>query len=52
MNWQTAGPAGQSLMRAGTVNYEVKGEMKIESGFGTMTLPYDQRGQFSALGKH
>jgi len=51
VRWATAGPAGQALMRSGSVLYQVKGEMKIASGVGTMTLPYDQRGRFSALGR-
>jgi len=52
VSWATAGPAGQSLMRGGPVLYEVKGEMKLASGVGTMTFPYDQRGRFSTLGRH
>ena len=50
ISWATAGPAGQVLMRGGSVLYEVKGEMRIASGVGTITLPYDQRGRFSAMG--
>ena len=47
-NWAGAGAAGQQLMRNGSVLYEVKGAMRIASGVGTITLPYDQRGRFSA----
>lgn len=52
ITWATAGPAGQSLMRAGGVNYEIKGSMKIASGVGKMSFTYDQHGQFNALAKH
>jgi LEA14-like dessication related protein len=51
ISWATAGPAGQSLIRAGAVNYEIKGSMKIASGVGNIPFSYDQRGQFNALRK-
>ena len=47
--WNGAGAAGRQLMANGSVLYEVKGAMKIASGVGTITLPYDQRGRFSSL---
>jgi LEA14-like dessication related protein len=52
ISWATAGPAGQSLIRAGAVNYEIKGSMKIASGVGSLPFSYDQHGQFNALAKH
>lgn len=48
-NWNGAGAAGRQLMNNGSVLYEVRGAMKIASGLGTITLPYDQRGRFSSL---
>ena len=52
ISWATAGPAGQALIRAGAVNYEIKGSMKIASGVGNMPFSYDQHGQFNALARH
>ena len=48
-SWQGAGAAGQHLLNSGSVLYEVRGAMKIASGLGTFTLPYDQRGSFRSL---
>ena len=47
--WDGAGAAGRHLMSSGSVLYEVKGAMKIASGLGTITLPYDQHGSFRSL---
>jgi LEA14-like dessication related protein len=47
--WNGAGAAGRQLMTNGSVIYQVRGQMKIASGMGTITLPYDQRGRFRSL---
>ena len=48
--WQGVGAASRTMMDRGAVDYRVRGEMKIASGVGTITLPYDQRGRFGAPG--
>jgi LEA14-like dessication related protein len=48
--WSGAGQAARSLMNTGTVNYRVAGDITVGSTLGTVTLPYDRTGRFSALG--
>ncbi|HUQ20433.1 MAG TPA: LEA type 2 family protein [Gemmatimonadaceae bacterium] len=45
------GSAGSALLRSGSVNYRVIGDIGIDAGgAGTFTVPYDQRGRFSSFG--
>jgi hypothetical protein len=46
--WAGLGAANAILLSRGEVEYRVKGAMRVESGVGTITLPYDQRGRFGA----
>lgn len=43
------GRAGQELLRSGTVNYRVRGDMTVATPLGNFTRPYDQTGRFSPL---
>lgn len=43
------GRAGQELLRSGTVNYRVQGDMTVATPLGNFTRPYDQTGRFSPL---
>jgi LEA14-like dessication related protein len=49
--WDAVSGAGQKLLNTGSLKYQVKGEMKVASGVGTVTIPYDQAGYFSGLGR-
>ena len=44
------GRAGQELMRSGTVNYRVLGDVTVSTPVGNFTLPYDQTRRFTPLG--
>ncbi len=43
------GRAGQELLRSGTVNYRVRGDMTVATPLGSFTRPYSQSGRFSPL---
>lgn len=43
------GAAGQQLIRSGSVNYRVSGDVTVNTPLGNFTRPYSGRGQFSAL---
>ncbi|HEY0970486.1 MAG TPA: LEA type 2 family protein [Gemmatimonadales bacterium] len=43
------GRAGQELLRSGTVNYRVLGDVTVATPLGNFTRPYDQTGRFSPL---
>lgn len=43
------GRAGQELMRSGTVNYRVLGNLTVATPLGNFTRPYDQTGRFTPL---
>jgi LEA14-like dessication related protein len=43
------GAAGQQLIRSGTVNYRVQGDVTVATPIGNFTRPYDRTGRFAAL---
>ena len=43
------GAAGQQLIRSGTVNYRVQGDVTVATPLGNFTRPYDRTGRFAAL---
>ncbi len=43
------GRAGQELLRSGTVNYRVLGDVTVATPLGNFTRPYDRTGRFSPL---
>jgi LEA14-like dessication related protein len=43
------GAAGQQLIRSGTVNYRVQGDVTVSTPIGNFTRPYDRTGRFAAL---
>jgi hypothetical protein len=43
------GAAGQQLIRSGTVNYRVQGDVTVNTPLGNFTRPYDRTGRFAAL---
>ena len=43
------GAAGQQLIRSGTVNYRVLGDVTVSTPIGNFTRPYDRTGRFAAL---
>lgn len=47
--WSGIGAAGRELMRTGMVNYRVAGDIQFNTGAGTISVPYDRVGRFSAL---
>lgn len=44
------GTAGRQLLRAGTVNYRVLGDVTVGTPLGSFTRPYDRTGHFTTLG--
>ena len=44
------GTAGRQLLRSGTVNYRVLGDVTVATPLGSFTRPYDRTGHFSTLG--
>ena len=44
------GAAGQQLIRSGTVNYRVQGDVTVSTPIGNFTRPYDRTGRFSTFG--
>jgi LEA14-like dessication related protein len=43
------GAAGQSLLRAGSVNYRVRGDFTVNTPLGNFTRPYDQKGNYNTV---
>jgi len=43
------GRAASELLRSGTVNYRVLGDVTVATPLGNFTRPYDQRGTFTPL---
>ena len=43
------GRAGQELMRSGSVNYRVAGDVTVATPLGNFTRPYDRTGRFTPL---
>ncbi len=48
--WAGIGAVGREMMRTGTVNYRVAGDLQVATGVGTVSVPYDRVGRFSAFG--
>jgi LEA14-like dessication related protein len=48
-SYRGLGAAGQQLIRSGTVNYRVKGDVTVATPIGNFTRPYDRTGRFAAL---
>lgn len=44
------GAAGRQLLRQGTVNYRVLGDVTVGTPLGSFTRPYDRTGHFSTFG--
>jgi LEA14-like dessication related protein len=44
------GAAGQQLIKTGTVNYRVIGDVTVKTPLGNFTRPYDRNGQVTAFG--
>jgi len=45
------GAAGSSLMRAGSINYRVRGDFTVSTPLGQFTRPYNQTGRYSTMGR-
>ena len=43
------GRAGQELIRSGTINYRVRGDLTVATPLGNFTRPYDQTGRYTPL---
>ncbi|MEP6832885.1 MAG: LEA type 2 family protein [Gemmatimonas sp.] len=43
------GAAGQSLLKAGTLNYRVRGDFTVSTPLGNYTRPYNQTGRYSTI---
>jgi LEA14-like dessication related protein len=43
------GAATQQLLRSGTVNYRVQGDITVSTPVGNFTRPYDRTGRFAAF---
>jgi LEA14-like dessication related protein len=43
------GRVGQELLRSGTMNYRVLGDVTVATPLGNFTRPYDQTGRFTPL---
>lgn len=43
------GAAGQSLLKAGTINYRVRGDFTVSTPLGNYTRPYNQVGRYSTV---
>ena len=48
-SYRGLGAAGQQLIRSGTVNYRVQGDVTVATPIGSFTRPYDRTGRFAAL---
>jgi LEA14-like dessication related protein len=44
------GSAGRQLLRSGTVNYRVLGDVTVGTPLGNFTRPFDRTGHFSTFG--
>ncbi len=45
------GTAGRQLLRSGSVNYRVLGDVTVATPLGNFTRPYDRTGQFTTLSR-
>ena len=43
------GAAGSSLIRAGSINYRVRGDFTVSTPLGNYTRPYNQTGRYSTV---
>ena len=43
------GAAGQSLLKAGSLNYRVRGDFTVSTPIGNYTRPYNQTGRYSTI---
>ncbi len=43
------GAAGQSLLKAGTLNYRVRGDFTVSTPLGNFSRPYNQTGHYSTI---
>lgn len=43
------GAAGQSLLKAGILNYRVRGDFTVSTPLGNYTRPYNQTGRYSTV---
>jgi LEA14-like dessication related protein len=43
------GAAGSSLLRAGSINYRVRGDFTVSTPLGEFTRPYNQTGRYSTI---
>jgi len=48
-SWSGVGNAARELIGQGAVNYRVTGDLGVNSPIGSLTLPYDRQGRFSAV---
>ena len=48
-SYRGLGAAGQQLLRSGTVNYRVQGDITVSTPVGNFTRPYDRTGRFAAF---
>ena len=48
-SYRGVGAAAQQLLRSGTVNYRVQGDIGVSTPVGNFTLPYDRTGRFAAF---
>jgi LEA14-like dessication related protein len=46
------GAAANALRNSGAVNYRVKGGVTVATPVGSFTVPYDQTGRFTLLGRN
>lgn len=43
------GAAGSSLLKAGSINYRVRGDFTVSTPLGNFTRPYNQTGRYSTV---
>ncbi len=48
-NFAGLGAAGRQIWERGSVDYRVRGDVRVGTPAGQFTVPYDRRGQFSPL---
>ena len=48
-SYRGMGAAAQQLLRSGTVNYRVQGDITVATPIGNFTRPYDRTGRFAAF---
>lgn len=49
--YQGLGAAGMQLLRTGSVNYRVGGDVTVGSPVGNFTVPYSATGRFNTMGR-